>query len=73
MLAQEKVLLAGLDEGRIISLCQRLVRIPTVSPYSGDKPSSEWAGLLAVEGGVQAMGATLSRIPAMTSLHPLPS
>jgi acetylornithine deacetylase/succinyl-diaminopimelate desuccinylase-like protein len=61
---QEKVLLSGLDENRMVALCQRLVRIPTVNPYSGDKaPSGEWAGLLAIEEVFKAMGATLSRIP----------
>lgn len=62
--AQENALLAAVDESRMIALCQKLVRIPTVNPYSGDKaPAGEWAGLLAIEEVFKAMGATLSRIP----------
>lgn len=62
--AQESALLVGVDEARMIALCQQLVRIPTVNPYSGDRaPAGEWEGLLAIEAVFKAMGATLSRLP----------
>jgi len=60
---QEQRLLECIDETRLTERLAQLIRIPTVSPYSGDiDPSGELCGQLFVESIQTAMGAVLERI-----------
>ena len=59
----EARLLEVVSEDRLVSLCSRLVRTPTVSPHSGDRaPAGELAGQEMVEGVLQGLGAGTERV-----------
>lgn len=69
MTTLEKRLLQAVSETRLADLCQRLVRIPTVSPYSGDRePAGEAAGQEAIEALLRALGGETTRIPCRDDL-----
>ena len=65
MLTQrEQTLLSTLNEERLLGLCRKLISIPTVNLYSGDKaPAGEKAGLDYMAELFRNMGAQVSRIP----------
>lgn len=61
---REQTLLATLNEERLVGLCRKLITIPTVNLYSGDKaPAGEKAGLDYMAELFRSMGAQVTRIP----------
>ena len=69
MTTAEKRLLDAVSAERISDLCRRLVRTPTVSPYSGDRqPAGEGAGQDIVEGILRDLGADTRRVPCRDEL-----
>lgn len=61
---KEQTLIDSVNEERVVQLCRKLVSIPTVNPYSGDKnPSGEKEGLDYMEGVFKSMGAKVTHIP----------
>lgn len=60
----ENRLVEHISRERLAEFCSGLVKIPTVSPYSGDRnPSGEWEGQLVVEQALAELGAHTERIP----------
>ncbi len=63
MTAEERRVVGAVSESRLVDLCRRLVRIPTVSPYSGDRqPAGELAGQEAVERVLREMGGSTETV-----------
>ena len=64
MLPSEDKILAKVQEleGELVALCRRLVRIPTVNPYSGDSTAgSEKAGQLFLRSILKKLGGRIAR------------
>ena len=64
MLPSEDKILAKVQEleGELVALCRRLVRIPTVNPYSGDSTAgSEKAGQLFLRPILKRLGGSIAR------------
>lgn len=54
----------AIDEAQLVVLCTRLIRTPTVNPYSGDaQPAGESAGQALIAAEFAALGATVEQIP----------
>jgi len=63
MTGSEQRLVEAVSETRLVELCQRLVRIPSVSPYSGDRePAAEAAGQKVVEALLRELGGQTTRV-----------
>ena len=61
--ATEQRVLAAISADRLVELCARLVRTPTVSPYSGDRqPAGELAGQQLVEALLRDLGGQTERV-----------
>jgi acetylornithine deacetylase/succinyl-diaminopimelate desuccinylase-like protein len=65
----EQRILKAVSETRLVSLCRELVRLPTVSPYSGDRqPAGEMAGQQAIEEVLRGMGGRTTRVRCQDEL-----
>jgi acetylornithine deacetylase len=54
----------AVDEAFVVDLCQRLIRTPTVNPYSGDaEPSGEGEGQRLIARELAALGAEMELVP----------
>lgn len=55
---------AEIDEAFLVDLCTRLIRTPTVNPYSGDAhPAGEGAGQALIAEEFAKLGASLELVP----------
>jgi acetylornithine deacetylase len=63
MTEAEQRVVGAVSESRLVELCQRLVRLPTVSPHSGDRqPAGELAGQEAIEAEFRELGGRTTRV-----------
>jgi len=54
----------AIGEAQLVELCTRLIRTPTVNPYSGDaQPAGEGAGQALIATEFAALGAAIEQVP----------